>query len=62
MVFLKGLYVFLCIVMVVFEYYIVVMLVKNGYVIVYLYLSYVVWEFGVVLVVLVMKKGDKVWI
>lgn len=61
-VFIKGFYVFLCMVMVESEYYIVVMMVKNGYVMVYIYLNFIVWEIGVILVVLVLKKGDKVWI
>lgn len=59
---LKGLYVFSCTVMAVYEHHIAVMLVKNGHVIAYSHSSFSGWESGAISVVLAMEKGDKAWI
>lgn len=59
---LKGLFVFSCTVMAVNGHYISVVLVKNGQEMMVTIASNSAWETGAVSTVLVLNKGDKVWI
>lgn len=61
-VFWNGFYMFFCIFMVYSNYEVLVVMVKNNYVMMYVYLSFLLFDIGFILVVLVMNRGDRVWI
>lgn len=58
----RGFYIFSCFVMVMNMNYIIVGFMKNGYFILKVFLIYGVFENGLRIVVLIMNKGDLVWV